>query len=250
MKKYFQESLKILTMTATVTSLHSYYKNITDEPIKNRLKEYISENKKLDANLSSTTLEFEKYKAKAQAFGDRLGDVMKSVEHEKTLIPDPDKIDPNNKTIISECKAHFENLAKESEKASKIIKEYIEWVNNLNNGKNFWGGSNPSSWIDTYKEILNEWYAYMSTLTLEQLGALAHLFSAFSILFSLISIITIVYSNMLLEFFKIEEKFPKLARYIRIRQKFQQYYLFLNFLIIILILLALIFINFTVLIGK
>ena len=75
----------------------------------------------------------------------------------------------------------------------------------------------------------------MSTLTLEQLGALAHLFSAFSILFSLISIITIVYSNMLLEFFKIEEKFPKLARYIRIRQKFQQYYLFLNFLIIIFI---------------
>ena len=82
MKKYFQESLKILTITASpegVTSLHSYYKNITDETIKNRLKEYISENKKLDANLSSTTLEFEKYKANVQAFGDRLGDVMKSV---------------------------------------------------------------------------------------------------------------------------------------------------------------------------
>ena len=246
MKKFVPESLRIFTFTATAATLHRYYNNYAEEPLKNKLKESLLEKKILESELNSATLEYDKHKVKVQSFADRLDDVKKSIDEERSFIPDI--IDPNNNTGVSQCKPHFENIIKESEKGYKIIKEFMDWVYNSNNGNKC--SNNPSSWIDSFKEFLNEWNAFISTLTLEQLGALAHLLSAISIFFCLSSIITIIYSNMLLNYFKIEEKFPRLARYIRIRQKFQQYYLFINFLIIILILLALIFINYTVLTSR
>nr|YP_009504988.1 hypothetical protein [Lyophyllum shimeji]AWW14107.1 hypothetical protein [Lyophyllum shimeji] len=52
---------------------------------------------------------------------------------------------------------------------------------------------------------------------------------------SVISIIYIFYGDYLLEKFNIEQKYPKLAKIILLRKKFQRYYLLLNISTIILI---------------
>lgn len=87
----------------------------------------------------------------------------------------------------------------------------------------------------------------LSNLSTEQLGALSHLLAAIFILFCVFSIIIVIYGEFLLNYFKLEEKYPKLGRIIKLRRIFQQYYLFINFIFIIITLLAIIFINYTIL---
>ena len=97
--------------------------------------------------------------------------------------------------------------------------------------------------MNSIKDIIDKFSENLSHLSTKELGALTHLFSSVLILLCLLSIIGIVYSDYLITKFKLEEKFPKLAKILKIRKMFQQYYLFLNFTIIIITLLAIIFIN-------
>ena len=63
------------------------------------------------------------------------------------------------------------------------------------------------------------------------------------ILFGLISIISIIYGDKLIIFFDLENRFPKIAKFIQIRRKLQQYYLLLNIVLIIIVLVIIICIN-------
>lgn len=96
-------------------------------------------------------------------------------------------------------------------------------------------------------EIQGAWdnfHSFLSQLTFEQYGAVVHILSSISILICTFNIMSIIYGNLLLDYLKIEEKYPKLARILKIRRKIQSYSLILNFMYIILILCALLFINF------
>jgi len=61
-------------------------------------------------------------------------------------------------------------------------------------------------------------------------------------------VLTVVLSNEIINFFKIEEKFPKLIGVLRIRLKFQKYYLILSFSLIFILAMASILIDLLVLI--
>jgi len=56
-----------------------------------------------------------------------------------------------------------------------------------------------------------------------------------------------VLGNEIINYFKLEEKFPKLTAFLRLRLKFQKYYLTLNFSLIFLLIFASIQINLLVL---
>lgn len=60
--------------------------------------------------------------------------------------------------------------------------------------------------------------------------------------------LTVVLGNEIINFFKIEEKFPKLIGVLRLRMKFQKYYLILNFSLIFILAMASILIDLLVLI--
>jgi hypothetical protein len=87
----------------------------------------------------------------------------------------------------------------------------------------------------------------LSTLSGTELGALTYLFSSVLILLCLFTIIGIVYSDFLLSYLKLEERYPRLGRYIKLRKVFQHYHLIINFLIIIITLLAIIYLNIQIL---
>ena len=87
------------------------------------------------------------------------------------------------------------------------------------------------------------WKGFTSQLTFDQLNALGHILSSFTILLCLITIMTIVYGDILLDNFKLEVKFPKLAKFIKLRKTFRLYYLFINFSIILLLCLSIIFVD-------
>ena len=122
-----------------------------------------------------------------------------------------------------------------------ISKNVIDFVVNNNTfGNHFINGDSISSF---YENLSN----FISHLTFEQLLAVAHISSSIFIFILLLNIISVIYSDFLLNYFKIEEKFPRLGRIIKYRRLFQQYYLIINLLLIILTLLATIFINYAIL---
>jgi len=82
-----------------------------------------------------------------------------------------------------------------------------------------------------------------SGLNTLEIGAIVHISGSLFILFSLVSIISIIFGDELLLYFNLENKYPKLARFIQIRRKFRYYYLIWNFLLIILVLLTIIYVN-------
>jgi len=93
------------------------------------------------------------------------------------------------------------------------------------------------------KDLLENWKSFLEHLTFEQLGAVVHFSTALFIFSCLLNIIATIYSGFLLDYLKLETKYPKIARFIKLRRKFQQYYLFIYFTFIILTLIAIMFIN-------
>jgi hypothetical protein len=97
--------------------------------------------------------------------------------------------------------------------------------------------------------VIDNFQIYLSSLPIEKVGALGHILISVAILFSLITIITIFYGDSLIKYYNLEVKYPRLARFIQLRRKFQQYYFLLNIIIIILALLLIIYVNLIVFIN-
>ena len=74
---------------------------------------------------------------------------------------------------------------------------------------------------------------FMSSLSLEQLLAVMNILGLIIITSCLISIAIIFYGDYLIKYFKFEVKYPKFAKLIQLRRKFQFVYLNANFLLIL-----------------
>ena len=55
---------------------------------------------------------------------------------------------------------------------------------------------------------------------------------------------------MVIIYYKLEEKYPRLAKWIKLRRKFQHYYIGLNILLISVTLLFVLYVNYTILKDK
>lgn len=121
-----------------------------------------------------------------------------------------------------------------STRAAKAIELWYDYVNKL------WSGNYINNQLENFRVLFSQ-------LNFEQLWAISHIFSSVFILLCLMSIISVIYSDYLLNYLKIEDKYPKLGRIIKLRKMYQQYYLILNLLFIIITLMATIFINYAIL---
>ena len=77
--------------------------------------------------------------------------------------------------------------------------------------------------------------------------AVGHIFACNFIFGCLYGITIAFYGNYLINYYKLEEKYPWLVKWIRLRIKLMHYYIGLNIFLIILILLFIIYVNLVVL---
>lgn len=116
------------------------------------------------------------------------------------------EISTNTQTTLESVKDHSANLSSEIEnfeiKKSFIGSDLLESFESLNGIKQF---------------------------------AVSLLFLNYGVINAVITIIFIVYGDYLINKFQLETKYPKLASIIVLRKKFQRYYLFLSFFLIILV---------------
>jgi hypothetical protein len=239
-KKFLTNSLKAIIGLASIVFLHSYIHNITDTTLPENLKNsdnkvQILENK--INNIKIEELQNEIIKNKLELLKINLEECNQNSNREIGLLKSMDKtsIDSQNK-----IEYHTNNFITENEKTQNLIEDFISLFIDKNK---FIGNNFPD--IDL---LINKWNNLISNLSIEQLGAFAHLLSALTIFFCLSTIISIVYSDFLLKYLKIEEKYPKLTKILKIRKMFQHYYLLLNFIFIITILLGIVIVNFKILI--
>ena len=123
-------------------------------------------------------------------------------------------------------------------------------TNNVSNSMNNTGPNDlpptevsESSILGSYsemKEILNNELANLSS---EQLGCLTNMIGFIMILGGMTTITLILFGEYIINLFKLEEKYPKLAKYINLRKTFNRYYLIVNIIMIYLITTVFIGIN-------
>lgn len=94
---------------------------------------------------------------------------------------------------------------------------------------------------------LESFYEYLNSLNLLELSALYHIIVLVVIAILSFNVLSAVLGNEIIKYFKLEESFPKLAAFLRLRLKFQKYYLTLSFSLLFLLIFASIQINLLVL---
>jgi hypothetical protein len=159
---------------------------------------------------------------------------------------------------VEQVRRSFEQIVKDSTESA--AKEFIKKGNEeLENIINIIKGSNSSSSFSSSKAelfsnitdfmtIYNDWLntlplSHSTRLYRKSGAAIIHILLSISILFCLFSLIGIFFGEELLNYFQIEKRFPKLAKFILLRRKFKKYYFIMNSLLIISSLFLIFFVN-------
>ena len=245
-KTLLQKASTALATTASVVTLISFAQHIKDKDLKAKLDASLAKQKQLSSELDAlnTSVQEANHKTEeAEKLLNNLNDNIQTVCTNIEKLGSENTFNDNSTKILNE----IFGINKKNEGLAEQIKEILS--GNSNNNNNFipWGNGSENI-LETLRQLKDNWLEFFSTLTIEQQGAIAHLLASISILLCLFSIIIIVYSDILIKYFKIEEKYPRLGKFIKIRRLFQQYYLFYNFTLIIIVLFLLIYVNFSILI--
>jgi len=246
MKKFFEHISKYAAGVATWATLHGY--------ISDSKKTELLENQQI---LESIQKSVEIIKKSSEEMQDRLNqeniDKLTSLSNNlknqidnavNTLILNKEsKISEDLKAqsyqdINNNLDFTKNGLDRIAQEGKNILDEIVNMFSNIKDS-----GSSSNYIFD----IINQYYEFLDTLTVVQKGALGHLLAAIFILLCFSSIITIFYGDTLIKLFEIEKRFTKIARFIEIRRKFQQYYFFLNTCLIISTLFLIIYVNSVVL---
>lgn len=178
------------------------------------------------------------FKTKLEASSGRLTEVedtLKSLKNKLDLVNS--KISNNEFTtgetkefLITNQKYLCNELNKLEETNNSSIKELQDIINN----------SDISSYIS---DFLDSYRKFIDLLDSDQLVALINIFGYIMILFTLFSITFVLIGGYLIDNFKLELRFPKLAQLIRIKQKINKHSFFFNIIIFYIITISFIIIN-------
>ena len=120
-------------------------------------------------------------------------------------------------------------LSNEAQSVTKAAKEAWDQVN-----------KNNILDLEWLTKSLNEFY---SQLGLGETLAAVNLSGCLVVIVSMISIIIVLYSDTLIEKYKIVERYPRLTNIIEIRRKFQKYYLIWDISVILGVLIIMASLN-------
>ena len=101
--------------------------------------------------------------------------------------------------------------------------------------------NNFSQYSDVYyhnftgsiESFIKDLYKFLDSLNLIEEAAFIHILIFIYILLCIYTIIAVFFGNELIRYFNLEEKYPKLSTFFRLRATFQRYYLAINIFSII-----------------
>lgn len=156
-------------------------------------------------------------------------------------------LDYMKQSDIAKNNGHNESsaaLEQRADEALQLCRENEDKINNWIYSDDISKSSIVPDFVTDYINNLIENYRnYLSCLDMEQTLSLLHIIFCISILIALYNLIMVFYSEQILKYFDLENKYPKFGRFLKMRSKFQLYYFTLNFIIILVVLLFLLLLN-------
>ena len=102
---------------------------------------------------------------------------------------------------------------------------------------------NTKNFISSISDFLSILYNYLDSLTLLQELALFNMILCSVLILTVVNISSVLFGNAVIKYFNLEERFPRLGAFFRLRITFQIYYLLWNVLILFVVCLCCIGIN-------
>ena len=143
----------------------------------------------------------------------------------KKRLNDPNLSKEELESVLKLLKDNTDQKIESLEKANKILQDVIDSASS-DNSKN--------DYMNQFNVLIEKYKEFLSTLSVEQIAAIVNILGYIIIISSIISIAGVLYGEFLIRYFKLEERFPKLAGFISSRRKFQRAYLNYNWMGILL----------------
>ena len=237
----FNNSLRYLLVVSLSLGIYSHIKSKSLEKITNELinerNKFNELNNKYQELLQAKLTENEIAKIisneKIQKLIEEMN-IVKSKISKQNLLTESDVKNVNNTDNIidqlSDVNQKFQNTNNDLNSFIDVVQKYVNSKNN-----NFI----PNS----FTNLINDLNNIINSMTLEQNLAFINISASFFILFSMFSILFIFYGDYLITKLNLETKYPRLAKLIQLRRKFQHFYILLDITISIIFLLLIIYLN-------
>nr|YP_009710679.1 hypothetical protein [Amanita muscaria]QFZ98628.1 hypothetical protein [Amanita muscaria] len=235
MKKYLAPSvLGAITIDNYKKEVLNYNKDLTE--LQNMNKEQLIELQKQLWNEKSVNLDFrvilESSSSKIEELESEIFKVKSSLNNIELQINSKNfNIGENIESLNNKHKYCSEELSNLINKKDSCINELIEKINN---------NVNKSDIFNFISDMVEKYQSIISNLNLEQLVALFNIFGFIMVLITIVNISTVLIGDYLIDKLNLENNFPKLSKYIRIKQNLNKGYLI--FYIVLLYILTIIYI--------
>ena len=144
-----------------------------------------------------------------------------------------------NKQYLIGTESEGDQSVGETKEELAKMKELLDSIRD-----SFNGGNNSSFWgFDDISQVMSNYQALLDHLTLHQKYAMIHILLSIIIFISLLNMVTIYLGDELIKYLKLEQKYPKVSKYIQLRRKFITYYLMFDALIIFVALFVIVGFN-------
>jgi hypothetical protein len=119
--------------------------------------------------------------------------------------------DQFHNAFASSSKNSSLNQESNSDEITGVLSNNVSVENSPTSINNLIDIYNNDNIRDQIENFYNDYFNWMQTLSLTKQGAVIHLVIFLILLWNLFSLITIFYSESLIKYFKLEEKYPRLA---------------------------------------
>ena len=230
-KKY--GTVQIKKAEETLNKAQSYSEEIS------KVMDSISDNK----IVSQETLNSFKHHidsiAKIQNNQKSLSNEMNNILTEKAEVMANDSI-VGSITTDEQVKSAFK-LTKEMEQNLTSSEEHLKGLNELLSKIS---GSDSNNFTESITQLILEFQDIISSFSLIQKLTLINMLTGALILNCLITLIIVFYGESLINYFDLVNKYPRLTKFIKLRSKFQQFYFFVNSIIIFIEIVAMVYVNY------
>jgi hypothetical protein len=238
MKEYFSKVGSFAKWLTAAMAIDGYRRAVASDKINNVLVEIRNETelkiKKLEQMKSNLEIREDKvswlntkYVSVQGRIEKMLEDLNKNKKRLTEYNEDPDK----NQTLIVEVQRNSEEII---ERISTELTEFNNITNNKVNEifKSLSDSDSTSKLVDNYWEQINSVLDNLSTL---EKGAVAYILMSISIYYCILGIAISYYGDKLIIYFKLEDNYPWLVKWIKYRRTIQHYSIGINLLMVLTI---------------
>nr|QWL17543.1 hypothetical protein [Chroogomphus rutilus] len=239
----FNNNLKYLFIVSVSLGIYSFMNNKSVNKITAQLElernKFAALNNKyqdfLENKLSNSELEKIISTEKSKRLLEEMNELKEKLANQSSLTESRVNNIDNTESILSQLKDIEQNFQKSNNDLNSIVDSIEKYINSKNN----------NNFTDSFMNLIHDLNGIIQNMPVEQNIAFINISGAFFIIFSIFSILTVFYGDYLITKLNLENKYPKLGKFIKLRRKFQHFYILTDASITLIILFIIIYINTT-----